>query len=618
MSRFRLQRNGPQIARRLFLTAYLSVVFCCVFSPNANAQTTPERQTFADYLSQVAALKHVVIVAENIPLRLTITDEEKQALAASVQNLPQDKNIARRAAFFDYASQFVKPNVFVLRKKYTDPVDLPYVSLDEAVRFLEVGRRYISRYKSSFKNGSYDDDPAFMETARSFTPEQLALMKQGKMPMASLQPAQRQQLSNVARYFYINSEALGGAFYSQTNMDLVRTDAEGRFQHFSSPAENSTPIFAPFGFVYQTTGFRYNSKAVLPLSFQKGRHRTAQGEAMVPPEKDADGNALPFRDASEPNETDVKAAEAQTRALASPTVTTFGRLAQRLTVQSAGKTVYVVEDELQTNPVSIFGAENENAEVLFAACASAYDLRIVEEKGTEDAGTKGKRVLRLTRPIVNPPGRLQDLPRTVSRLMPGPYARALHLPELNAAYAVADAVTARTKRTIADRELRRARGENVPDPVITDEERARRKAEREKNEAAWNAWINAPDGMERAALRRLRTTLEPKVKAAPDKKAPLSALDDVEKSALTVALMYTALDSWQGFCLAHPPVYIERFDELMVYGKPYTNDDKVPCLEMQLGFLKPNGDFDAQTGFGVYLEDPEPYERKAMAEEAAR
>ena len=598
------------------------VLLCGFLSLSVRAQETQTKpdplvsQTFGDYFTELAVQNHLIIAAENIPLRLSITSDEKKELATSVRNLSLQKNIAAQAAFFDYQSQFIPPNIFVLRKKYTSTDDLPYVSLDEAAHFMEVAQRFISRYKSPFKNGFYQDDPVFMETARSFTPAQIALMKQNNLPVSALLPEQREQMWNVMRCFYIDNGALSVSSFlvPQYRLSLIRTETDGGFQHYA-PGENPTPIHYPFGFAYPTPKDRYFKTAVIPLSFREGHHFTAQGEARVVPEKDADGNPVPFHDASEPTEADRTAAEAQARALASPTVLTFQTLARNLTNASEGQTTYIVDDALQSNPVSLFGRTDDkaNREAVFTVCAKTYDLRVADEKSEANG-----RILRLTRPFVSPAGRLEDLPNVVYRLLPGPYARSLHLPEMNTATLTADVITARTKQTIANREMRRARGETVPDLVITETERKRRAEEREKNQAVWAKWVTAPDGMEKAALRRLRVTVEPKAKAAPDKKAPLSALDDTEKNALTIAVMYAALDRFQGFCLPHLPVYVERFDEMMIGGKPYFNDDKVPCLEFQLGFVKPNGDIDTQTGFGVYLEDPYPYEMKAMQEEAAR
>ena len=254
-----------------------------------------------------------------------------------------------------------------------------------------------------------------------------------------------------------------------------------------------------------------------------------------------------FQDASEPDETDRAAAKEQNAAHASPTVYTFKTLTQRLTQEAKGKAVYLVDDALATNPVSVFGMENGDTGAVFSACASAYDLRVSKEE------QDGVPVFRLTAPFAAKPNTLRDLPSAIRRILPGPYVRALHLPEMNEAFAQADRAKNRARQEKADREARRARGEVIAEPVITEAERKQYREEKAQLDISWSQWAGSPDEMERAALRRLRATVEPKAEAAPNKQLPLSGLNETEKAALTTALMRIGLDGLQNLCLSHPP-----------------------------------------------------------------
>ena len=86
-----------------------------------------QSESFSDALDALTAQGHVAIVAEGAPLVPRLPKKDTQDLTAP---LPLPKVVTKLAAFFDYDAQ-EQDNVYILTKRYTDPKEMPCVTLEE-------------------------------------------------------------------------------------------------------------------------------------------------------------------------------------------------------------------------------------------------------------------------------------------------------------------------------------------------------------------------------------------------------------------------------------------------------------------------------------------------------
>ncbi len=542
--------------------------------------------TFFSHFSTFAKQGKVTVVAEDVPLHLMLTPEEKKLLnEAEGEALPR-KRIEKEAALFDYETQWLNSDVLLLKKKYTNPKDFPFVTLSEAKRTLDYAERTIKPFSADYEMpASLDLKPAFNNALISLTENQLALMKQANLPTSTLTPGQRQQMWNVLVNLYIDKDALLTVQSGQSDLKFV-SGPDG-FLSASAGGPNRKFVFARPAVNNPVSKFN-----TIPLCYEKGRYRTAFGGGIRFPKLNADGNEIPFYDASEPEPIDLTIAAEQTEAHKNESVVLLNTLATQLNQSAAGKETYAVDDVLKNKPVTIFGRENTTRAALFNAAASVYGLRVVPA----ESDPSGKNTFMTTLAAFKARS-LADASRAVRSILPAPYLRALHLPEMNLAYDAADKAKAERIAQENARNARRARGEVVPEPVETEAEKQARKEAKEKASASWTKWADAPDTLEQAAFRRLRATVEPRVKASPDGRVPFSELTRAEEAAFTTAIMRIALDGLQNFCLAKQQSYIERFDQLVLSGGPYLDsDDHKPYIELQFGFTRADGSFDSKAG----------------------
>jgi hypothetical protein len=187
-----------------------------------------------------------------------------------------------------------------------------------------------------------------------------------------------------------------------------------------------------------------------------------------------------------------------------------------------------VDAALAAKPVTIFGESFAPPERVLAALADVYGLRVTSDK---DKGT-----LRLTRRGYREVAKPADLPVSLRAAFPEPLVRAF-LVEIA----------------------------NPVDPA----KRTDASTESQEESMAWNRTRLRPGEVRIAAMRRLRAWVEPLVKAAPDGRAPLSAVGDGPRSALANLLM---ADAWAalGPLIQHPvPDWIVRFDQVYLVGGLY-------------------------------------------------
>ena len=167
--------------------------------------TSAQARVFKDALNALSEQSHVAFVAEGWPLRATLKD--KQASALADVELPLSKAVQHLAEAYDYDAQR-QGKVFLLTKRYTDPADLPGVTLAECRASVEDIRDVTGPFNPQAPPEKYGvADPLIGALVASLTPSQIQAMAEKtpekRLSVSSLTPEQQAQVWRFLLYSYV-------------------------------------------------------------------------------------------------------------------------------------------------------------------------------------------------------------------------------------------------------------------------------------------------------------------------------------------------------------------------------------------------------------------------------
>jgi hypothetical protein len=531
--------------------------------------TKEEARIFRDALKAVATQAHVTLVAEGEPLKLTLPKEEVQDFPEGDVALPEI--VAKLAAAFDYSAES-QGNVFVLRKRYSDPRDLPGVTLQECALAVQDVMRVASALNPRVPPRRYGGTrhPLAGELIATLTPEQLQAMQDKELRVADLTPRLQAQVWRIALYYYV-----------QYPMD----DAERVLKRINQITKTD-PVFCQkdaYGlqrlFGYEIAAGPQGRSLFLPLS-HPNQVRTGSGwiQVMLPPAAKKAPTAPPS-DPTDPLPSD--ATESTGITLENSTLET---VTAALSARRDSPAKMVVDAALAAKPITVVGQDFTPSTQVLTALADAYGLRVK----AEDDGT-----LRLTRRLFKVATNASDLPEAVRRVFPEPFLRALQGRKLAALTSQPPDEARPSDRQRAEQDG----DETQPNPMSQEAVIAKRKKQEERLKQIQQI-RNAPYALRNAAVQRLRTIIEPKLKAAPDARVAMSSLGEPERVALANVLMADCLQGIRQLVDQPVPEFIEQFNQTILTGGLRRGDDGKQKFSLFLSFKTPDGRVFQGPGFG--------------------
>lgn len=472
-----------------------------------------QAKSFKGALAGQAAQASVAFVAEGAPLRPTLGGAQAPSFPTG---LPLAKAVAKVADAYDYDASR-QGRVFVLRKRYTDPQDLPGVTLEECtqamqdmINVLEPFNPHVPPWHPGIS------DPLIADFMASLTPEQQQALEAKTLRVASLGPSQQALVRRLALNIYV-----------QTTADDVNVSLAGLKQApqaaFSMGGSNE-----PSTFGYHVTD-TYGRDVF--VTFDMGG-----GPALM--------NGVPVTIGTAPPDVKMLAA---TRGV------TLGRVVADLNagLNAGGKPRLLVDAALQAKPITVENTGAVSPAQMMKALAEVYGLEVrLDDKGVQ----------RLSRRRYLPPSGVTGLPAVMRVIMPAPLLRAAH-----------DEYWA-TQATRKD-----------PDGGLM------------MRQQQLVGWIRAE------AARRLQAAVTPLLaKAGPNGRVPVSSLGEPERQAFAASLTAQCLDMMTERMPMELPYYITRWDDLCVYGGPFTAPDGKQWYSMQMGVFDPASQA-VQGGVGVTM-----------------
>lgn len=387
------------MSRSVCLTAYF-VGICTFLSFAGSAYAAPpqyNRAFFRDRLAAIAKQHHIGFVVEGEP---------HPAALAHITDFPdvpgetRDQAIQWLADAYDYTLLARRGSLYLLRKKYTYPQEMPNVTPEECrLAALDIGELLarISTLKVGTGINVDEERDSLAGLVASLSPEQWERSRSGGLNVRTdFTPQQRQTTWGMMLYQYTG----GMAAHSKRPVYVLDPDCNVRF----SRDRQGQPgyIFHPkgakqiFGRLDRPTVLRGTSKGT-----------TTTTEAAKLPTAD-DPIAHPLSDI-------VKRLNA--RRNGSPTARTKKKASE------PGETVLSVEEALAAKPITLIAADDDTVaspEQTARAAAEVYGLRL--RRDSDQAAT----IARLP-----PPAQVgvMDGLAMVRSSLPVPLVTALHLAE---------------------------------------------------------------------------------------------------------------------------------------------------------------------------------------------
>jgi len=334
--------------------------------------------SFSEALDALAAQGHVAIVAEGAPLVPRLSKKDTQDLTAP---LPLPQVITKIAASFDYDVQ-EQDNVFVLTKRYTDPKEMPCVTLEECDQAFKDILTLLDPFNPNFDEASDDHSvhTTFITFFNSLSPRQLREVRTKTLRYGELNSDQQKMVESVFLSGFVQFPT-----YKLRETVNILDYAPGSVLTGQDKGHNALFIEAPMSFNKSLRYYR-------PLEGGVTSSNEAQPTLILPKQTETGGPAAP----------------------APMTLETLVGL-----LPHTGPPA-VVDAPLKDKPVSVAGLSNVSAMDVLRALKVLYNLRI----GASDAGGN-----KLMRQILPPTESLRDLGPNVWSLLPVSLVRAIHSEE---------------------------------------------------------------------------------------------------------------------------------------------------------------------------------------------
>jgi len=526
-------------------------------APDPLIQITPQQATsFAAAFTALSQQAHVCLVAEDQPLYPTFaaapaSSPARRAAASLVlkkEGEPLSTLLPKLAAAYDYDVQPLG-KAFLLKKRYTDPADLPSITLKECALGLEEASRYADLFNPNFPNGEIDNSPAMKDLVYSLTPEQIDAMgdNKGGVPVASLSPVQQQEVQQFVMHLYVQ-RAIKDLPATIGTINRAPADPQFGWRYFPQMNARLFGYDAPSAY----KGFQILSKPNQVEVYTGGglMIRFVPVEGEPPPTL-----ATMMQLTSAPDPTDPVPMPANAPKPAPPVSSSLAEIVARLNARVADGLKVSVEPYLAPKRATVFGEEVATPRQELDALADVYGLRVFT--GDKEGGHDRLRLTRLTAQV---PLNLIALHDSILQALPAPLVRA----------------------------YRMRNGFAPLDPASP-----------------------IPSGLSALrvyAVRQIRAAVEPRVRALKDGKdgrVALSSLSEKEGRAFAMTLMVDAVDALGSWVDANPPETITRFNELRLGGGLYVKDGKKQ-MDLMVGFPNPNipSNFIPRAGVGEINYDP--------------
>lgn len=525
-------------------------------------------RSFFSLLDYLAERYNVTLIAEDAPLKTDVSEAEAQEWISS---LPEGKTLPVNEVdailtFFDYDLLSYQENVYLLKKRFTDPLDFPCVTLPEWTVAIEDVQRLMEPYSPAIRE-QFSTDERIRGLCQSFTAEQRKAMREEGVPVSALNEANQKRVRAFLDFFAIESKLeIVSLVATQSRCVLNDKTRFGWFPRQDAPEKGLIfgyegpmtfpPCFGPM----QTMGPGATARTLVRfralndlgvfgdrLQGQDTTHRLPN----VPMEP------TPLYDRPTPK------SDVATR----PNYFRLDEIADRLNSEEKRRRAispsqtqekpFIVHPALVEKRVTVAGLRRTSPGTVFYALSKVYGLRVKDDAL--------RSLYSLERLRVSGVSDRSQLNKAVTSSLPQPFLRAAHL-------ALRQAIAGMTEDK--KMEARRFLAGSGTDPG--------------------KIWFLA-------SIQRLQRLLKERLGEL--KSVPASQLNEAERLALSNSLMANAKDTLSEVLVSPEPHYLAHFDKLVLKGGDGKWPEGTKTFSIKPGVFRKNRTFESYISISLPAED---------------
>lgn len=378
--------------------------------------TDKQAHSFHEAFSILAQKAHVSFVIEAEPLYPTL--EPNTHIGLTPDREPLSTLVTKIATAYDYDATRSR-NVFILTKRFSDPADIPDVTLAECAQAMDDIALVLAPFNPHFKRGQIEKSPAMQDLFSSLTLEQMAALQDKKngLVVASLPPSQQQEAEQLVLFLYVQLPMGNTASAMQQIKSVGEAAPIFCWRSLSDVAPGASKVglgnISLFG--VQFLEVLASRTRFIPLSKPNNISLDSGGLAMT---WDGLTNGKAILSDNDPTYPipPVTPAPNPRRPPDAINSETLGEVVTRLNTRIGGKPKVTVDAALAPKRVTIFGEQSTPPLKVLDALAEVYGLRV---RRSDDEKT-----LRLTRRLFQVPLDPVGISLAIQAVMPAPLIRA--------------------------------------------------------------------------------------------------------------------------------------------------------------------------------------------------
>ncbi len=488
-----------------------------------------QSRSFSDALTALAVQAHVAFVVEGVPLH-SVSDEKSASSVLGIKNLASAVDAV--AAVYGYRAER-RGSLFLLQKLYSDPYDLPPTAKDECLQILLNYRRILASFNPNTppnkvvsvripQSGQLQyklDDILVNEFARSLSPVQLQTMHGGFLRAETLTHAQQALIRLIILRTCVQQplNTVDGAI-----VRMQKIDQDTLFHWGDAGVEKHL-------FGYDTHLGARKAAVFFPLSGAFAA-TSSLGYVAYPTSGPED---IVLDDPTSPLSISIDNTGAETSTLASVVSTLNNRY--------PSKTAFEVQDALKNVPTTVVGLNNALPEQVMEALAVVNGFSLINS----DNGMK-----MLALPPVQNPHDTSGIYDAIRAAFPKPLLQSFHVDTLLALDAdiynlAASTIPNKSPNLGGTTDNYSTPNSSDVEETLDDLKQAMQKRRSTEFAAQDQMALSKqkasleqlPIKIRFAAIRSLRTSIQPKLVVTSYKSIPLSDLGQFEHNALAFIML---------------------------------------------------------------------------------
>jgi hypothetical protein len=159
-------------------------------------------ERLAGELRILSKQQQVAFVVEGEPVEQPVDKRQFQRRP----NESRTEMVSRLADGYGYAAEKAG-NVYILKKLYRAPDDVPDITIEELLHSLRMAAKVFASFNPKMPTMAPEGYPVALDILATLSPKQMEVMSNGQLPVTSLSQPQRAEMWKIAKHLYVQRVA---------------------------------------------------------------------------------------------------------------------------------------------------------------------------------------------------------------------------------------------------------------------------------------------------------------------------------------------------------------------------------------------------------------------------